>query len=437
MIKSRETLDCFIASHPDYFSSQKNLSRFSNQLLSALKCLHENHVVYSDLKPQNIMITQVNNDVVLIDLGFCFADAYSRTVGTTQRFAAPEQRKNGTLETTTDIYCFGKVLEFLNKNLPSHLPKKYRSIMKKCLQPDKNNRYQRVEEIIAKINSHQKRNIALSAVAAIILMCVASVFIPPFNSSTDDSIWNDTLTLNFVKYSHFNDINATCEIVGADSTSNLYFEEKIKYKEQLYAVTQIADSAFINRNDIVTIHFPYGIKHIGKYAFRDCMGLTALNMPNSIEEIGPWAFWGCDSIKNLRLSSKLKEIPTACFAGYSCKTLSIPEGVEKINVDAFSQNDFIKSITLPSSVRVLERGVFFNNHQLEEITLPTELEIIGEYQFFGCESLSHIYNLSPTPQQILPIHRNPSQITLHVPAESVEAYRNSLHWQDMNIVAIK
>lgn len=118
--------------------------------------------------------------------------------------------------------------------------------------------------------------------------------------------------------------------------------------------------------------------------------------------------------------------------------MSIPEGVEKINVDAFSQNDFIKSITLPSSVKVLERGVFFNNHQLEEITLPAGLEIIGEYQFFGCESLSHRYNLSPTPQQkILPIHRNPSQITLHVPAHSVEANRNSPHWQNMNIVAIE
>lgn len=137
------------------------------------------------------------------------------------------------------------------------------------------------------------------------------------------------------------------------------------------------------------------------------------------------------------MSSKLKVIPTACFAGYSCKHLSIPDGIEKINVDAFSQNDFIESITLPSSVRVIERGVFFNNHQLKEVTLPAGLEIIGEYLFFGCENLTHIYNLSPTPQQILPIHKNPSQITLHVPAESVEVYKNAPYWQEMNIVAIE
>ncbi len=431
-----ETLDCFIASHPDYFSSRKNLSRFSNQLLSALKCLHDNHVVYSDLKPENIMLTQVGNDVKLIDLGFCFVDAYSRTVGTTQKFAAPEHNDISQIDVTTDIYCIGRLLEYIDDNSASRLPKKYRTIMKKCLQPDKNDRYQRVGEIIQKINSHKKRNIALSVVSTIILLSIATIFLP-FNSSSNDSIWNDTLTLNYVKYSHFNDINATCEIVGADSTSNLYFEEKIKYNENLYTVTQIADSIFINRNDIVTIHFPIGIKRIGKYAFRDCKGLTAINMPNSIEEIGPWAFWGCDSIKSLNLSSKLKEIPTACFAGYSCKHLSIPDGIEKINVDAFSQNDFIESITLPSSVRVLERGVFFNNPQLKEVSLPAGLEIIGEYQFYGCENLRHIYNLNPCLQEILAIHRNPSQITLHVPAESVEAYKNAPYWQEMNIVAIE
>lgn len=174
--------------------------------------------------------------------------------------------------------------------------------MTKCLQSDKNDRYQRVDEIIQKINSHKKRNIVLSVISAIILLAIATVFALPFNSSSKDYIGDDTLTINFVKYSHFNNTATTCNIVGADSTPNLYFEEKIKYNGNLYTVTQIADSAFFNRNDIVTLHFPNGIKSIGKYAFKNCKGLTAVNLPNSIEEIGPWAFWGCDSIKSLKLS---------------------------------------------------------------------------------------------------------------------------------------
>lgn len=250
-----ETLAQKLKSNSEYFTSRTHIDKFFNQLLDALKCLHDNHVVYSDLKPENIMLTQVGNDVKLIDLGFCFVDAYSRTVGTTQKFAAPEHNDISQIDVTTDIYGIGRLMEYIDDNSATRLPKKYRAIMKKCLQPDKNDRYQRVGEIIQKINSHKKRNIALSVVSAIILLSIATIFVLPFNYSSNDSIWNDTLTLNFVKYSHFNDINATCEIVGADSTSNLYFEEKIKYNGNLYAVTQIADSIFINRNDIVTIHF--------------------------------------------------------------------------------------------------------------------------------------------------------------------------------------
>lgn len=115
----------------------------------------------------------------------------------------------------------------------------------------------------------------------------------------------------------------------------------------------------------------------------------------------------------------------------------IPEGLEKIKVDALSQNGFMQSITLPSTLKILERGVFFNNWELKEVTIPESVEVIGEYLFWGCNSLRHIYNLNPVPQDIPAIHNNPSQITLHVPKGSVEAYKNAPYWQDMNVVEIE
>lgn len=85
-----KTLDNVINEDPEYFSRHDNADRFFTQLLGAIEALHSHNVVYSDLKPSNIMITQVNHNVKLIDLGFCFVDAYSRTAGTTQKFAAPD-----------------------------------------------------------------------------------------------------------------------------------------------------------------------------------------------------------------------------------------------------------------------------------------------------------------------------------------------------------
>lgn len=432
-----DTLDEHIKNHPDYFKSRTNRNKFFNQLLDGLKYLHKNHVVFSDLKPQNIMITQVNSDVKIIDLGFCFTDSYPDSSGTTTGFSAPEHISNGKLDVTTDIYCLGRLIEYISKHSDGPLPRKYRSIMNKCLQYNKCDRYQSVDEIIQKINSHKRQNITLLSIVAIILLGATWGIGKSSLAPDNNSIWNDTLTLDFIKYSHFNDIDSSCEIVGADSTSNLYFVNEVRYKRKIYTVTQVADSAFYDCNNIISVYIPHGIKRIGSYAFIRCLGLSSINLPNSIEELGECAFWGCKSVKQVRLSSGLKEINSACFAGHSSSYISIPEGVERICLDAFAINDCLTSVSFPSTLRFLERGAFFDCSSLTEITIPANVEILGEYIFFGCENLTHIYNQSPTPQQILPIHKNPSQITLHVPAEAVEAYRNAPNWREMNIVAIE
>ena len=92
---------------------------------------------------------------------------------------------------------------------------------------------------------------------------------------------------------------------------------------------------------------------------------------------------------------------------------------------------------MPSTVKYLERGVFYNCLGLQRIELPASLERADEYLFYGCECLKDIIIHATEPPRALALHRNPSQITLHVPAQSVEAYRNSPHWQEMNIVAIE
>lgn len=45
--------------------------------------------------------------------------------------------------------------------------------------------------------------------------------------------------------------------------------------------------------------------------------------------------------------------------------------------------------------------------------------------------------MSPEPQIIPPIHRNPEQVTLHVPRESVGKYRAAKNWNGMKIVPLE
>ena len=69
-----ETLTQRLQRQPDYFLKSDNLFRFAKQLLSCLEYIHSHQVVHLDLKPDNIMLTQVDGDVKVLDLGFCYSD---------------------------------------------------------------------------------------------------------------------------------------------------------------------------------------------------------------------------------------------------------------------------------------------------------------------------------------------------------------------------
>lgn len=87
------TLGAFVADHPDYFKSRKNTNRFLTQLLDVVGYLHQHQVIHLDLKPSNILMTRIGHDVKLADLGYCYTDTYTDTMGRTDKYAAPEQIK--------------------------------------------------------------------------------------------------------------------------------------------------------------------------------------------------------------------------------------------------------------------------------------------------------------------------------------------------------
>lgn len=84
-----ETLTQRLATHPDYFKNRKNADRFVRQLLDAISYLHSHQVLHLDLKPDNILLTHIDDDVKLIDLGFCRSDAFVDTQGYNIRLCSP------------------------------------------------------------------------------------------------------------------------------------------------------------------------------------------------------------------------------------------------------------------------------------------------------------------------------------------------------------
>lgn len=439
-----ESLDKFIESEPSYFESRKNLDKFFAQLLSVLKCLHENHVVYSDLKPQNIMITQVNQDVKLIDLGFCFADSYVDSVGTSKGYSSPEHQGKGVIDVSTDIYGVGKIIEFIGHHTRKKLPNVYLKIKEKCLKAQKQERFQGTDEIVARINkrSHTLRRTIIATVACIVLFLGYSTirYTEVFNSWWDSflivtpDVQHDVVS-NHTLYRILSETDRTCEAVGHEMTPNVYLAKTVNIDGKDYRLTKIAYRAFADKTHLRSLFIPEGVESIGNMAFVNCENLTSINIPNSVTAMGSSAFRGCNNINYVKLSDSITAIRRTAFSGCRFTSIDIPEGVTIIELDAFGNCEELEHVSLPESLVTLERGVFWNCG-LKEITIPKGVTSMGEYLFFGCDSLKNIYNHAVEPQNVPPIHRNPKQITLHVPEQSVEAYRKAYFWKEMNVVPL-
>jgi len=163
-----ETLKDFSLSHPDYFKSRGNTERLLAQLLDVVSYLHTHQVVHLDLKPDNILITRIGHDVKLTDLGYCYTDTYTDTMGRTDKYAAPEQLEGGAVDARTDIYAIGKILE----SLPCG--SKYNKVIGRCTQSDPDARYQTVDEIKAQIV--RKPALLYALLALLVVVAALSLF---------------------------------------------------------------------------------------------------------------------------------------------------------------------------------------------------------------------------------------------------------------------
>ncbi|MBF8295748.1 MAG: hypothetical protein HW389_2293 [Bacteroidetes bacterium] len=147
---------------------------------------HEKEIVHRDIKSDNLMLT--NDGVVkIMDFGLARIAGGTKltktgsTIGTV-RYMSPEQARGDTIDHRSDIWSLGVVLyEMLTGRLPfkseyqeavvysimneqpepptalrSDVPMELERIVKKCLQKDRANRYQRVDEMRTDLRSLEK-----------------------------------------------------------------------------------------------------------------------------------------------------------------------------------------------------------------------------------------------------------------------------------------
>ncbi|WP_455080792.1 leucine-rich repeat protein [Prevotella melaninogenica] len=176
-----------------------------------------------------------------------------------------------------------------------------------------------------------------------------------------------------------------------------YYAQKVTKVNFNSNLEEIDNDAFqaTTKLENITFEAPAKIKTIGTFAFQGS-GLTELNIPASLQVVS-WSAFGSTKLKKVTVAdgSQLQSINTGAFNG--CKDLEefTFEGsstLNKIQADAFSGDDKLKSFVIPEKVTVLERGAFNGASGLETITFkqPATMTVIGEGAFQNAKALKRI-----------------------------------------------
>ena len=132
------------------------------------------------------------------------------------------------------------------------------------------------------------------------------------------------------------------------------------------------------------------VAFIGTSAFRDNKDLKSITIPDGVVKLDKSAFEGCENLTNVTLPDSLETIGNSAFNYCTVLTeITIPNGVTSIGANAFYHTG-ITSITIPGSVTNMGRGAFWSCYGLSNVILSEGLTTIPEVAFNGCSSLTSI-----------------------------------------------
>jgi len=208
------------------------------------------------------------------------------------------------------------------------------------------------------------------------------------------------------------------------------------------SVTSIGSNAFDGCSGLTSVTIPNSVTSIGVAAFTGCSGLTSVTIPNSVTRIGEWAFYECSGLTSVTIGNRVTSIGGGAFSNCSgLISVTIPNSVTSIEYEAFYGCSGLTSVTIPNSVTRIGESAFYQCSGLTSVTIGSGIKSIRSSAFASCPELTDVYchaiNVPSTETNAF----NDSYIgyaTLHVPAESVNAYRAADPWKNFkSIVSIE
>ena len=206
--------------------------------------------------------------------------------------------------------------------------------------------------------------------------------------------------------------------IGEEAFVNARGIEKLAIPE---TVLRIGAGAF-EGTGIREVEMGENIVHIGDYAFGDT-SLSSVKLPRYVSSVGANPFgvaavdpaednlffrtegdmlisladrrlvscwWKDSGTDEFGIPKDVKIIGSGAFCGTQIRKITLPEGIERIEDEAFSGNKYLGEITLPGSLGDIGRFAFSGCTALQEITVPDQIGRIEDGTFLNCEALKTI-----------------------------------------------
>ncbi len=217
-------------------------------------------------------------------------------------------------------------------------------------------------------------------------------------------------------------------------------------------VSTIGKKSFESCTGLLSIKLPQSLTSIDDYAFRSCSSMKALSFPDNVQKIGSYAFSGCKSAfenNALVLPKKLQTILSNAFEYCKLRSVIWNEDLNYIGTWAFYDNDF-EEISIPGCVESSGFRSFESCKLLKKVELQEGVMTVGQWCFNGCEKLSKVILPSTLTRLVDSFNgcyllkdvyvkaivppvldsyqfrdADLNQLSIWVPKESVDAYKNS------------
>lgn len=238
-------------------------------------------------------------------------------------------------------------------------------------------------------------------------------------------------------------------------------------------VTSVGSSAFADCNSLKSISVGRGLKTIPKNFLSGCKSLSSIIIPGNIASISDYVFKGCTSLgdvtfeKTVDDDERLSELTlgsngssslfsscpldevyigrrlvynTGSDYGYSpfyrntsLRSVEIADAETQIYDNEFYGCSNLQSLKIGDGVTAIGKYAFSGCSALEEFSAGAAVESIGEDAFSDCTAMKNYYSFSAVPptcgsQALDDI--NKWECVLHVPAESLDAYKAAPQWKE-------